>query len=33
MVVVQLDEVYRALVIGDVLTVIVGKESFGNVVD
>ena len=30
---VQLDEVYRALVGSDVLTVVVGKESFGDVVD
>ena len=33
MVAVQLDEVYRALFSGDVLTVIVGRESFGDIVD
>ena len=33
MVAVQLDEVYRALVSSDVLTVIVGKEYFGDVMD
>ena len=33
MVDVQLDEVYRALVSSDVLTVIVGEESFGDVLD
>ena len=32
MVVVQLDDLNRALVIGDVLKVIVGQESFGDVV-
>ena len=33
MVAVQLDEVYRALVGSDVLTVVIGEESFGDVVD
>ena len=33
MVTVQLNEFYIALVGSDVLTVIVGKESFGDVVD
>ena len=33
MVAIQLDEVYRELVGSDVLTVIVGEESFGDVVD
>ena len=33
MVYVQLDEVYRALVGSDVMTVIVGEESFGDSLD
>ena len=33
MVAVKLDDVNRALVSGDVLTVIVRQESFGDVVD
>ena len=30
---VQLDEVHRALMGSDVLTVIIGEDSFGDVVD
>ena len=33
MVDVQLDKVYRALVGSDVLKVVIGEESFGDVVD
>ena len=33
MIAVQLDDVYQTLVIVDILMIIVGKESLGNVVD
>ena len=33
MITVQLDDVYRTLMSGDILTVIVRQESFGDVVD